>query len=483
MGKRLKIQQSLYLEVNHLSLDRRDYPPVFNFKGEKVPEFRYLGLSLAGRPVQGYLYADNRWDVKKKLQEIIKEHRVNINKVEKKSTFTYKVRKGNEKPIVGQQRAFSKAEVQRALLGMGFQIVSIQKKWFDFRMKVPTQDVVIFVRLCADLLREKFPYDEILQSLSNDTTNKTLRETIREIHKDLKMGKEGFQVYSKHSKVLGKFTTHMLSIASTSGNMEQVYDSTAKYLTRDAEFRKSIRSALFMPMIVLMGIIATFIFYIMYIFPQMTGMIAKYNIEIPPITKACIGLNTFLQNNILLLLAAVAIPTGIAVRFFQTPKGRVLLHRIIIRLPIIGTLLHKSSIEIFARVFHALYSGAGENINVIKTAASACRNAYIEQKINELVIPTMLREGKSFTECLEKTEVFPANAIHRFRSGEESGTLRQSALQLADYYEKETTHKMLRVVDFVNLGVSVVVTILILVLTVISSEIGMVSPSTMIRMH
>ncbi len=448
-----------------------------------MPEFRYMGLRLAGKPIQGILYAENRMEIKKKLQDIVKEHRININKVEKKVAYIYKVRKGNEKPTTGEQRAFNKAEVQRALLNMGFQIVSINRKLFDFKMKVPTQDIVIFVRLCADLLREKFPYDEILYNLANDTSNRTLRETIREIHKDLKLGKEGFQVYSKHSKVLGKFTTHMLAIASTSGNMEQVYESTAKYLNRDAEFKKSIRSALFMPIIVLVAIIATFIFYLMYIFPQMTGMITKYNIEIPPITKACIGLNEFLQNNILLLLAAIAIPTGLAVRFVQTPKGRVLLHRMIIKIPVIGPLLHKSSIEIFARVFHALYSGAGENINVIKTAASACRNSYIEQKVNDLVIPTMLREGRSFTECLEKTGVFPANAIHRFRSGEESGTLRQSALQLADYYEKETTHKMTRVVDFVNLGVSILVTVLILILTLISSEIGLVSPSTANMVH
>jgi type IV pilus assembly protein PilC len=443
-----------------------------------MPEFRYIGLSLAGKPVQGIVWAENRWDVRKKLEEIIKEHRINVNKIEKKSTFIYKVRKGNDVPIVGEQRAFSRAEVQRALLNMGYQIISIKRKWIDFRTKVPTQDIVIFVRLCADLLKEKFPYDEILQNLANDTTNRTLRDTIREIHKDLKLGKEGFQVYGKHSRVLGKFTAHMLAIASTSGNMEQVYESTAKYLTRDADFKKSIRSALFMPVIVLLAVVATFLFYIMYIFPQMTGMITKYNIEIPPITKACIGISAFLQHNFLWLLLAVAVPGVLLFRYAQTPKGKVLFHRMIISLPVIGSLLHKSSIEIFARVFHALYSGSGENINVIKTAASACRNAYIEQKINDEVIPSMLREGRSFTECLEKTGVFPANAIHRFRSGEESGTLRKSALQLADYYEKETTHRMTRVVDFVNLGISLIVTILILVLTLISSEIGLVSPSS-----
>lgn len=443
-----------------------------------MPEFRYIGLSLAGKPVQGILYAESRWEINRKLREIASEFKININQVHKKSTFVYKVRKGNDKPITGEQSAFSQAEVQRALLNMGFQVISIRRKIIDFKAKVPIQDIVIFISLCAELLREKFPYDEILQLLANDTANRTLRDTIREIHKDLKLGKEGFQVYSRHEKILGKFTAHMLSIASTSGNMAQVYESTAKYLNRDADFKKSIRSALFMPVIVLIAIIATFIFYILYIFPQMTGMLIKYKVEIPPMTKACIGFSSFLQQNSLWLLLGMIIPIILLIRYYRTPNGKVFFHRIILSLPIVGSLFHKSSVEIFSRVFHALYSGSGENINVIKTAAEACRNAYIEQKIKDVVIPTMLREGKSFTECLEKAEIFPVNAINRFRSGEESGTLRESALQLANYYEKETTHKLARVVDYVNLAISIAVTLLILLLTIISSEIGFVSPKT-----
>jgi type IV pilus assembly protein PilC len=443
-----------------------------------MQEYRYIGLSLAGKPVQGTLYAGNRWEVKKKLQEIARDFKINVNRVQKKSTFIYKVQKGNDKPITGEQSAFTQAEVQRALLNMGFQVISVRKKLFDFKAKVPIQDIVIFITLCAELLKEKFPYDEILQLLANDTTNRTLKETIREIHKDLKLGKEGFQVYSRHEKVLGKFTAHMLSVASTSGNMVQVYESTAKYLTRDADFKKSLRSALFMPIIVLIAIIGTFVFYLMYIFPQMSNLLMKYKVKVPPMTKACMDLSQFLQNNYIWLILATLIPIIFVVRFYKTPKGRVFVHKLILSLPILGSLFHKSSIEIFARVFHALYSGSGENINVIKTAAEACRNAYVEQQVKTIVIPTMLREGRSFTECLEKTGVFPINAMNRFRSGEESGTLRESALQLANYYEKETTQKLVRVVEYVNLFISVAVTVLILILTVISSEIGFVSPPT-----
>lgn len=209
----------------------------------------------------------------------------------------------------------------------------------------------------------------------------------------------------------------------------------------------------------------------------MTTMLMKYKVEIPPLTKACINFSDFIQNNALWLVLGMLIPVVLLFQFYKTPKGKVFFHKFVLSLPVVGSLFHKSSIEIFSRVFHALYSGSGENINVIKTAAEACRNSYIEQQIKTIVIPLMLREGKSFTDCLEKTGVFPANAINRFRSGEESGTLRESALQLANYYEKETTHKLARIVDYVSLSTSIAVTILILVLTVISSEIGFISPS------
>ncbi|MBD3378074.1 type II secretion system F family protein [candidate division KSB1 bacterium] len=442
-------------------------------------EYRYVGLNLSGRPVQGSLFAKNGWDLKKRIQEFKRSNKISITRIEKKHLFMYRVQKAGEKPIKGEQRAFSQAEVQRALHNMGYQIIYVRRKLIDVKGRVPVQDVVIFIRLCADMLRQKFPYDEILQILSNDTENKTLRESIKEIHKDLKLGKEGYQVYGRHSNVFGRFATHMLVIATTSGHMEEVYLSTAKYLERDLEFKKSLRSALFMPMIVLVAIILTFLFYIMYIFPKTTGLLTKYNIEVPPMTQASMLFSAFLQNHFLILGVLFIMPTLIAFYYFRTPKGNIVFNRIIINLPVIGPLLHKSSIEIFSRIMHALYSGSGDNINVIKTAAEACRNTYIEKQVKEIVLPIMLREGKTFTECLARTGVFPANALNRFRAGEESGTVRESALSLADYYEREISYKMTRVVDWVNLNISILVTVLIIIITLISSEVGFVTPTSM----
>lgn len=443
-----------------------------------MAEFRYQGVSLAGKPLQGTVLAPSRSEAKRKVNEIVAEHRVRVRALHKRVPFAYKVRKpGSQKVIRGEISAFTDKEVRDSLVRMGYQILEVRRSLFNFKLGVPQKDVVIFIRLCSDLLREQFPYDEILAMLANDMENARLRETVMEIHKDLKMGKEGKQVFLKHADVLGKFTVHMLSIAATSGNMADIYENTAKFLERSADFNKNIRSTLFMPAIVLFAAIGALAFYVMYIFPKVAGMLIKYKIDVPPMTAATMAISNYLQDNIIWLALAVLLPIIGVIVFFRTENGRVLWHRLMISIPVVGNMIYKTSIEVFARVFHALYSGSGENIEVIKIASEACRNLYIEKKVKEVVIPAMLREGKSLSDSMENSGIFPKNVIYTLRSGEESGTLREAMLRLANFYEKETTHKMSRVVDLINLLVSTFVSLLIVAITLLSSEIGFVSPN------
>ncbi|MCG3157423.1 MAG: Type II secretion system protein F [bacterium] len=443
-----------------------------------MAEFRYQGVTLAGKPLQGTLLAQNRFEAQKKINEIASEYRVRVHALHKRVPFMYRARRpGNNKVLRGEITAFTAEEVRDSLVRMGYQPLEVRRNWLSMKLGVPQKEIVVFIRLCADLLREQFPFDEILSMLANDMENPRLREVVMEIHKDLKMGKEGRQVFLKHADVLGKFTAHMLSIASTSGNMAEIYENTAKFLERSADFKKNIRSTLFMPAFVVLAAVGALIFYVMYIFPKIAGMLLKYNIAVPPMTAATMQVSEFFQQNVFWVVLAIVAPIVALVSYFRSENGRVVWHRMVISLPVVGKLIHKTSLEVFARVFHALYSGSGENIEVISIASEACRNRYIEKQIKEVVIPAMLREGRSLSDAMELSAVFPRNVIYTLRSGEESGTLREAMLRLANFYEKETTHKMGRVVDVINLVVSVFISILIVGITLISSEVGFVSPN------
>ena len=164
--------------------------------------------------------------------------------------------------------------------------------------------------------------------------------------------------------------------------------------------------------------------------------------------------------------------------FAKSTKGQFILHKYMIRLPVIGPLLHKLNIEIFCRTFAILYSGSGENISVIKIAAEASGNAYLEHRIKTITVPMMVAQGAELVRAMEASGVFTQMSIARFRSGSETGNVRKSAQQMADYYEKETTLKLKGAVEGIQTLVAVVITIAICFLTVVSSEIALIQPDS-----
>jgi len=444
-----------------------------------MAEFRLTAVSPKGKLIKSEFEADSKRQAKNRVEKLSRKNGFEVKSIDKKQTFQYKVQKGAKDPVTGEQEAYTKEEVEKALVKLGYKVIRINKKWFDFKGGVPQSEVVTFISLSADLLNQQLSFDEILDLLYEDTTNKRMKETIATIQKDLKDGKEGDEVYSKHEDVFGEFAAYMLSVASTSGNMAQVFESTAKFLERDAEFKSNLRRSLLMPAITVLATIGVILFYVGYIFPATAEAFVDMGIELPPMTAATLELSYWLQANWIILTLSFVIPIASAWYYFtQTPQGQLWKDKNIIKIPVIGDLMHKTSIEIFARVFYTLYSGSGQNIEVIKVAAEACRNKYMEKQIKEVAIKMMLKEGAGLIESLKATGVFTDTAISRFKLGAESGALKQNAKQLAQYYETQTTYKMDTVVDMISLGVNLFIMIALIAITIVSAESALVKPKS-----
>ncbi|MCP4723536.1 MAG: type II secretion system F family protein, partial [bacterium] len=319
-----------------------------------MANFKYTGIQTSGAVIKGVINSSDKRSALKSIRLLALKRSFQIKKVIAERTFEYKVRNGNEKAVTGEQKAFDRSEVEAALRKLGYRIIYVRNMPFSLRMKPSYKDIVIFIRICADLLREKLPYDEILQTVGTDMENKILKRTIRDISNDLKEGKEGREVFGKHEKIFGKFPTHMLSVASTSGNMAAVYESAARFMERNEEFKKNLRQVLVMPLVVSFFMMAAVIFYVAYIFPKTVELFTQYDIEIPPMTAATMKFSQFLQDNFMLLSIITISMIAAFIQFFRSPRGRYILDKLIIKIPYAGGLLHKTSIEIFARVFHAL---------------------------------------------------------------------------------------------------------------------------------
>jgi len=442
-----------------------------------MAEYKIEGLTVAGKAVSGLINADSFKDAKQKATQMSVEKKFKLTGVFERVVWMYRVQKGTEKPLDGEQKAYTKDEVKQALEKMGYRVLYVRKKLFGGKQHAaPAVEIITFVRMSADLMRQKLPFNEILILLMNDIANPALKDAVKEINSELKQGKDSEKVFLKQAPVFGKFTANMLGLASKSGNMTEIYESTAKFLERNAQFKRNLKSALIMPLVTLFILFLACLFYVGYIFPATAEMFEKFHIDLPPMTKATLGFSRWLTANALPVSFVIIAPIVLFGRFITTERGRFLMDKTIIKVPVVGPLLHKTAIEIYCRVFYALYSGSGENIDVIRMAAEACGNKYMEHQIKTIAIPMMLEKGKGLTEAFQATGVFTQTAISRFNSGAETGTVKNTAMQLAEYYEKETTYKLANAIEAIQLAVSMIIMLVLTALTLVSSETATIRP-------
>jgi type IV pilus assembly protein PilC len=440
-------------------------------------ELRFTAEKGNGQILSGSLSANSSSEGKKKIYRLAEKNQLKVKSIEKKSTFLYKVRKGNEKPITGEQKAFSKQEVEEAFSRLGYNVVSVNKKLFEFQIKPPTSDIVTFVKISAELLEQKLPYSEILTLLINDTENKTLKETLKVINNELKKGADSEATFLKYQSVFGKFTAYMLGLASKSGNMTEIYRATAKFLERNQEFKKNLRSALITPAVTVFVLFLAVLFYVGYIFPETAKLFVKFKIPLPPMTAFTLKISDFLINNWALVVLLVVVPPILFWRFISTKKGGYLFDKYLLKLPMVGTLIHKTVIEVYCRVFYTLYSGSAESIEPIRIAAEATGNRYFEDRIKNIAIPLMVKKGTGITEAFEASGVFTETAIARLHSGEETGTIKNTSLQLANYYESETVYKLKNFIEMVQVFIAMIIMVVMILLTLVSAETATIHPT------
>jgi len=439
-------------------------------------ELKFTAQRLNGQNISGVLSAASVSEAKKKLKRLAEKNKLRIKSVRKKSTYLYKVRKGNEKPIRGEQKAYSKQEIEEALSRLGYKVLSVNKKLIDVQRKPPTAEIVTFVKISSELLEQKLPYSEVLTLLINDTQNTTLKNTLKEINNDLKKGADSEVTFLKYQGIFGKFTAYMLGLASKSGNMAEIYKATAKFLERRQEFKKSLRSALITPAVTIFVLFLAVLFYVGYIFPETAKLFVRFGIDLPPMTAFTLKISDFLMAHPFLISLVTFLPPIALIAYFRTKKGKLVFDKYSMKLPIIGPLIHKTLIEVFCRVFYTLYHGSAESIEPIRIAAEATGNTYFEQKIKQVAIPLMLKKGVGMTEAFEATGVFTDTALSRFHSGEESGTIKNTALQLANYYESETVYRLKNLIEIIQVAIAMIIMVIMIALTLVSAETATVRP-------
>lgn len=430
-------------------------------------EYRIQATDQSGRPIQRYITSLSLFAARKRAQGLAKNYGWRKVSVNKKKSYSYRVLRGSTQ-VDGVQSAYSKQEVVAALEKIGFTVKNVSR-FYDVKFAASSEEVVTFIGTSAKLLEQKLPYNEILQIMAGHVRDKNLRGALKAIIRDLKDGVDSRDAFLRQGKVIGHDTALMLGIASKSGDMKSIFESVARFVERQADFKKGLLSSMILPAVTTLALIGALVFYVMYLLPRMVEMLKPIMGEMPPLTAFSMEASDVLRENIFLILGVGIASIAGFYAYILSLDGRIWFDKWVVRIPYIGRILKNTSSELFCRVLGILYT-SGENIDAIQHAAEASRNRYLDKQIKAVAIPTMLKYGTEFWKALDMTGFFPEMIISRFRTAAETGSVKVTAVQLADYYEMENRYAMKSLVNVIEVGVSIVIMVSMVFLTLLSSE-------------
>jgi type IV pilus assembly protein PilC len=425
--------------------------------------FQIVAKDRTGRSFMTYISATSQPEAKRKAKTHPKLRDATVVSVRKKRTFAYRVEHGG-KTIDGYQNAYSNQEVVAALERIGFKVKFVRRQ-LEFRLRAASNEIVSFIATSARLMEQKLPYNEVLQVMATN-----LKGALRDIILDLKNGVDSREAFVKQGKVFGEHTALMLGIASKSGNMTQIFKSVATLVERQADFRKGLISSMILPAVTGLSLVGAIGFYVFYLLPDMMNLMGPMLESMPPLTAKTMAISAFMKDYIgLILFLGIGSIVGFYAYIFS-PDGRINFHRAIVRVPYVGNILRNTTTEIFCRILGIMYASAGENIESIQLAGEASGNRYLAHQIKKVTVPMMLKFGTELGKALEAAEFFPELFISRFKTAAETGAVKDTALQLADYYQMDNQYAMKNLVSFIEVGISIIIMVTLVFLTLLSSE-------------
>ena len=349
----------------------------------------------------------------------------------------------NPKGVIesGEMTAGSKEEVIAQLRGKNIIPTAIsekQKKAFSLfgGGKVTDKDIVVFTRQFSTMIDAGLPLVQALDILSGQVENKALAKVLSQIKADVESGATYADALRKHPKVFTDLYANMVAAGEAGGILDTILQRLAGYIEKAIKLKKKVKGALVYPIVVSSVAILVVAVIMIFVVPIFSKMFATLGGVLPLPTRIIINISNFLKGwgGLITLISGIAIFVGIK-QFKQTPKGRLLFDKILLKLPIFGLLLIKVAVSKFTRTMGTLTSSGVPILDGLEITAKTAGNKVIEKAVMD--VRSAVSEGKTLAEPLSKAKVFPPMVTHMIAVGESTGALDTMMNKIADFYDDE----------------------------------------------
>ena len=308
--------------------------------------------------------------------------------------------------------------------------------------KVKRRDTMHFSRQLAVFVRAGIPLLDGLEAIAQETTSKPLRAALDDIGAQLRGGASIADAAAAHPEAFPEFYLSVLRSAELTGNLDDALDQLATYIERDLDTRKKITAALIYPGVTLAMAMLTAAVLALWVLPQFEGFFDSFDAKLPLITRMLLAVTSFLGHWGAVLVGTSAVAIVGLVLAWRTSKGRAVLDRALLRIPVVGDMMRHAIIERFCRVMSSMMSAGVPLPMALQVSAAVSNNCAYRDGILE-AREAMLR-GERLAGPLAATGLFPGSANQMMRVGEETGTLDQQLATAATYFDRELDGKIKR---------------------------------------
>ncbi|HQY56505.1 MAG: type II secretion system F family protein [Nitrospira sp.] len=361
------------------------------------------------------------------------------------STFAYVGRNRQGAVKKGELTAKTRDEAVEQLRKQQVVVTSLEEKSgmggkfkFSLGSGLTDKDLVVFTRQFGTMINAGLPLIQCLDILSTQSENKVLRETVGDVKNSVEAGSTFSDALKRHPKVFDDLYVNMIHAGEVGGLLDTILTRLAKHIEKAMKLKGQIKSAMVYPTAIVgvaVVIIGVLMVWVIPVFAQMFLEMSGGKVGLPGPTQIVINVSNFFQSYWYAMGGAMVGAVIAIKRYYATVNGRVVIDRLLLKMPIVGDLIRKASVAKFTRTLGTLITSGVPLLEGLSICAKTSGNKVIEEALMNARVS--ISGGKTISEPLAKCNVFPKMVTHMIAVGESTGALDAMLGKIADFYEDE----------------------------------------------
>ena len=312
-------------------------------------------------------------------------------------------------------------------------------------VRIARKKVAIFTRQFSVMLDAGLPLVQCLEILGNQEDHRQFREIINQVRNDVESGASLADAMAKHPPAFDDLYVSMIAAGEAGGILDIILQRLSSYIEKIVKLRAQVRTAMMYPATVIS--IATAVVYIILwkVIPVFAQLFAGVGAQLPFLTRVVIAASNFIGRYSLFIFAFI-IAAAFAIRaFYRTHRGRRVIDQTLLRTPVLGMILLKIAVARFCRTLSTLTSSGVPILDGLEITARTAGNSVVEDAV--MKVRKAVEEGKTISEPLGDTKVFPPMVVQMINVGEQTGALDHDAFEDRRFLRRRSRRRQLPASD------------------------------------